>query len=134
MGIKLRLHILKTRIFSLNHVFVRPTKLWKTSSKLAKFVLSKSFFSIKNQTNLYDFFFCEEYLTRRSTFKNEMFWKLWFSKCIVFLKCAQFLSALIIIFVGLTMTLFSDKMLISHRCISTWFDAKLDQKILEGIY
>ena len=28
------------------------------------------------------------------------------------------------------MTLFSDKMLISH----TWFDAQLDQKILDGLY
>ena len=36
-------------------------KLWTTSSKIAKFVLSKSFFSIKNQRNLSDFFFCEEY-------------------------------------------------------------------------
>ena len=31
-------------------------KLWTTSSKIAKFVLSKSFFSIKNQWNLSDFF------------------------------------------------------------------------------
>ena len=31
--------------------------------------------------------------------------------------CVQFLSALFKILVGLTMSLFSDKMLISHRCI-----------------
>ena len=38
--------------------------------------------------------------------------------------------ALLIILVGLTMALFSDKILISHM----WFDAQLDQKILDGIY
>ena len=32
-------------------------------------------------------------------------------------KCAQFLSALFRSLVGLMMTLFSEKMLISHRCI-----------------
>ena len=64
-------------------------KLWTTSSKFAKFVLSKSFFSIKNQPNLSDFF-CKEYLTRRSTFINEIFWKLWFLKQFVFKNCAQF--------------------------------------------
>jgi len=31
-------------------------KLWSTSSKFAKFVLSQSFFGIKNQQNLSDFF------------------------------------------------------------------------------
>ena len=44
------------------------------------------------------------------------------------------MSALFIILVSLTMTLFSDKMLISHSCIGMWFDAELDQKILDGIY
>ena len=37
-------------------------------------------------------FFCKEYLTSWSTFINEIFWKLWFLKYFVFLKCAQFLS------------------------------------------
>ena len=58
-------------------------KLWTTSSKFAKFVLSKS--GIKNQPKLSDFFFCVEYLTRRSTFINDFFWKLWFLKmCPIF--------------------------------------------------
>ena len=35
----------------------------------------------------------------------------------IFWKCAQFLSALFIILVGLTMTWFGEKMPISHRCI-----------------
>ena len=38
-------------------------------------------------------------------------------KVLCFLKFAQFLTALFIILVGLTMTWFSGKMLISHRCI-----------------
>ena len=41
------------------------------------------------------------------------------------------MSALFIILVGLMMTLFNDKILISHRCIDIrrmWFDAQLDQK------
>ena len=88
-------------------------KLWTTSSKIAKFVLSKSFFSIKNQLNLSGFFFCEEYLTRRSTFINK---SLTF-KVICFLKSCPILSALFIILVSLMMTMFSEKMLISHRCI-----------------
>ena len=54
------------------------TKSWTTSSKFAKFVLSKSFFVIKRI--FLNFFFCEKYLTRRSTFTNEIFWKLWFLK------------------------------------------------------
>ena len=62
-------------------------------------------------------FFCEEYLTRRSNFIYEMFWKLRFLKYFASSNCAKFLFALFIILVGLTMTLFSDKMLSSHRCI-----------------
>ena len=75
-----------------------------------------------------DFFFCEEYLTRRSSFINEIFLTLIFLKIKVLKSTlfsknvpnfSQFLSALFIILVGLTLTLFSDKM--------------LDQKILDGI-
>ena len=40
-------------------------------------------------------------------------------KYFVFLKCAQFLSALFIILVGLMITSYSEKMPISNRCI-TW--------------
>ena len=61
-------------------------KLWTTSSKFAKSVLLKSFFGIKNQSNFSEFFFCEEYLTRRSTFINEMFWNFWFLKYFVSFK------------------------------------------------
>ena len=41
-----------------------------------------------------------------------------FLKYFDFYKCAQFLSALFIILVSLRMTLFSEKILISNRCIS----------------
>ena len=47
--------------------------------------------------------------------------------------CAQVLSALFIILVGLTMTGFSEKMLVSTRCIRTWFRVQIDQKILDGL-
>ena len=58
---------------------------------------------------------CEEYLIRRSTYINEFFWKL------RFLKYFYYLLKMCPIFVGsvhsLTMTLFSEKVLISNRCI-----------------
>ena len=40
-----------------------------------------------------NFFFYEEYMTRKSTFINEFFWKFWFSKFFVFWKCTQFFLA-----------------------------------------
>ena len=82
LGIKLCLHILKIRIFSLNHVIVRPIKIMNILLKVCKICtyFQSHFFGIKTQPNLNYFFFCEEYLTRRSTFINEIFWKLWFSK------------------------------------------------------
>ena len=70
LGIKPRLRIFTISIFSLNHVIIRPTKIMNNLLKVCKFVLSKSFFSIKfNRIVL--IFFCEEYLTRRSTLNND---------------------------------------------------------------
>ena len=40
----------------------------------------------------------------------------------------------LIILVGLTMTCFSEKMMISYSCMHIWFHAQLAQKILNGIY
>ena len=40
----------------------------------------------------------------------------------------------LIILVGLTMACFSEKMMISCSCISTYFHAQLAQKILNGTY
>ena len=94
LGIKACLHILKLSIFSLNHDIVRPTKILNNLLYFHRhFSASKINRIILN------------------------FWKLWFLKYLVFSKCAQFLSSLFIILVGLTMTLFSEKMLISLFCI-----------------
>ena len=71
LGIKPSLHILKIIICSLNHVIVRPTKIMNNIPKVCKICTFKVIFDIKNQPNLSDFFFCEEYVTRRSTFMNE---------------------------------------------------------------
>ena len=59
-------------------------------------------------------------------FENVDFQSTLFTK-----ECAQFLSALFIIFtelVSLTMTSFIEKVL-----MHSWFDAQLDQKILDGL-
>ena len=49
---------------------------WTISSKIAKFWLLKSFFSIKNLRNLSELFFSVN--NRRTTFTSEFFWKLLF--------------------------------------------------------
>ena len=46
-------NLLKISVFSLYHVLIRPTKLWTSSSNIAKNWLSMSFFSIKSQWNLF---------------------------------------------------------------------------------
>ena len=84
LGIKPHLHILKIIIFSLNHVIVRPTKIMNNPLKVFKICTFKVIFQHQKSTESFWFFFCEEYLTRRSTFINEIFWKLWFLKYFVF--------------------------------------------------
>ena len=64
------------------------------------------------------FFFYEESETKTPTHINEIFLEYWFLKYFIFWKWAQFLSALFIILVGLTITLFGEKVLISNRSIS----------------
>ena len=49
-------------------------------------------------------------------------------------RILQSLRRLFMILVGLMMTWFSEKILISTRCICTCFHIQLDQKILAGIY
>ena len=75
LGIKLCLHILEINIFSLSHVILRPTKSMNNLVKDVKIRTFKAIFLI---------FFCEEYLTRRWTFTNEIFHKLWVLKYFVF--------------------------------------------------
>ena len=77
------------------------------------------------------FLFCKEYLTRRSTFINEIFENLDFFKYFVFYKCAQFWSALFIILVRLMMAISSKEIIIVHRCI-LW--GPIWTKILDVIY
>ena len=50
LGIKPQMHRLEKSIFSLNNDLVRLTKI--TLSKISKFWVSKSFFSVKNWSNL----------------------------------------------------------------------------------
>ena len=78
------------------------TKIMNNLSKIVKFVLSKSYFSIKHQGNLSEFFFLWRILGYVLSFKNEIFWQLWFLKHFLFWIHVQFLSALVIILIGLT--------------------------------
>ena len=77
-----------------------PTKITNNLLKFCTICTFKVIFRHQKSTESFWFFFCEEYLTKRSTFINEIFWKLWFLKYFVFWKCDQFLSALFIILVG----------------------------------
>ena len=53
-------------------------KLWTTFSNISKFVLSKSFFCVKNWSNLSQKKLYVEFLTRRPTFIKKCFWKEYF--------------------------------------------------------
>ena len=78
------------------------------SGTSARAALHQSFFSITNQQNLSDFFSVNNIKIGDKLLKNKFFENQ---------KCAQYLLALFIIFVGLTMTWYSKKMSISNRCI-----------------
>ena len=62
--------------------------------------------------------------------------KSWSPSPIFFKKLERFNQfstlRLFIILISLTVTLFSEKMLIFTGCISTWFHVQLDQKIFDG--
>ena len=64
------MHLVKTFIFSLNHIIVRPTKIIKDLLKNRKILIFKV--SVKNQQNLSN-------SSGRPTFNNEVYWKVWFS-------------------------------------------------------
>ena len=51
---------------------------------LQNFYFQNHFLAPKIKRIFLNFFSCEEYLTRRSTFLNEIFWKLWFLKYFFF--------------------------------------------------
>ena len=111
------MHLEAIGIFSLYNVIVRLTKIMNNLFKVCEICTFKVIFWHQKSTKYFCFFFCEEYFTRRLTFISDFFWTIWFLKYFVFQECAQFLSTLFIILAGLRMTLFSDKTLISHRCI-----------------
>ena len=101
---------------------IGPTKI---TSNLLKHL--KGHFSVlKNWLNLCQIFFYE-YWTRRPTFTRKCFYKFWFFQHFIFKKCAQFLLPLFITLLGLTMTWFSIKMLISTRWLHD-FMTKLFKK------
>ena len=123
LGIKPLMNLLEKSIFSLNNDIVRPwtmqwfmvrhTKIMKKFCQRSQSSEFESHFSVFKIGQI----FCEEYLIRRPTFDNEIFFKLWFLKYFIYQKCAQFLSALFIILISLKMTLYSEKVLISNRYI-----------------
>ena len=102
-------------------------KLWTTSSNISKFWFSKCWKLVKSfqkKLSLKNIGLGDQLLLKKY---SEIFYFL--SMYFTFLKCAQFLSALFIILIGLKKTLFSEKMLISNRCI--WgFMPNLNKKSL----
>ena len=56
LDMKPRMHLVETSIFSLNNVTVRLTKIMNNLLEHLKFWLSKSFFSVKNWSNLSNLF------------------------------------------------------------------------------
>ena len=94
LGIKLLLmHLLEISIFSLNNDLVRLTEIMNNLVKDLKILSLKVIFKCLKLVQSFQKKFSVKYLY------------------------AQFLSALFIILVSLTMTTFSEKMLISTRCI-----------------
>ena len=69
----MKVHLVEISIFSLNHVIVRPTKIMNNLLKDLKILGLKVIFWHQKSTELFCIFFCEEYLTKRSTFINEIF-------------------------------------------------------------
>ena len=101
-----------------------------SSSHLPKLLRSSSkiFLSIENQWNCTEFFFIKKYFTRGPTFIDNFLDIFGFQSTLFSETCAQFLSVLLIIFVGLMVTRYGEK--IMH----TWFHAQLEQKFMNGIY
>ena len=105
-------------------------KSWTTSLNISKFVLSKHFFCVKIWSNLSG---------KKNPMKN-----IWLGDQLLlknvfenfnFLKFCSILLALFIILVSLTMTRFSEKMLIFTKCThgfmsnlikNSWTDSKND--------
>ena len=103
------MHLVEISIFSLNHVImVRLTKL--CTFKVIFSVLKSDQIFLKKK-------FYEEYLTRRPTFIKKCFLKFLIFKILYFLKLCPIFVGTIHDLVSLMMKRFSEKMLISTRCI-----------------
>ena len=102
LGIKPLMHLLEISIFSLNHDILRLTKIMNNLVKDLKILSFKAIFQCLNLVETFKKKICEEYLIRRPTYKLIL----------------RSLTRLLIILVSLTRSLFSEKMLISNRCIS----------------
>ena len=98
------MHLLEISIFSLNNDLVRLTKIMNILVKDLRILSFKVIFQCLQFVKSFQKIFYEEYLIRRPTYNNEIFWKLWFLKYFIYQKCAQFLSTLFIILVGLIST------------------------------
>ena len=89
-------------------------KLWATSSNISKFVLSKSLFCVKNWSKLSEKRFYDEYLQGDQILLIIIIFLILIFKILYFIKLRPiFVSSVHL--VSLTMTRFSEKMLIFTR-------------------
>ena len=86
------LHVLKISIFYLNHVIIRHTKLMNNLFKVCK-ITYKVIFKHQKSTKSYWFFFCKEYMTRRSTFIDEIFLNFDFKLLCCLKNCSIIVSS-----------------------------------------
>ena len=81
----IKLNVYASSIFSLNIDIVRLTKIMCKVVKDLKILSFKVIFQcLKLVESFQKKKFCEEYLIRRPTFINEIFWKLWFLKYFIY--------------------------------------------------
>ena len=84
LDIKPLMHLLEKSIFSLNNHLVRLTKIMNNLVKDLKIRSFKVIFQYLKLVESFQKKICEEYLIRRPTYINEIFWKLWFLKYFIF--------------------------------------------------
>ena len=83
LDIKPPMHLLEISILSLNNDLVRLTKIMNNLVKDLKILSFKVIFQCLKLVESFKKKFCEDYLIRRPTYINEIFWKLWFLKSVV---------------------------------------------------
>ena len=85
------------------------TKLLRSSSMISKFLFSNSFISVENQWNLFGFSSLKSIRVGDKFLFMIFIENFWFWKDFIFQKCAQFLSAPLVISVGQTVTWYIEK-------------------------